>query len=442
LAIMPGVFTKYLDLLISKIQQRHPKDPEDVSATRRRMVVDPGTVNGMASLRIIGPAPEIKALAGRFDQAARAIQNAQRHALIDGTEIPLDPDGQVELLGMPLSLNLIRYHLAHAAQIDTGGITVPEARFRLNVLVPFLTLAGGDDAPGVLEDGTPIPAEMAREIAGKNTEWFRVLTDPSSGEFLPRPAQKYRPTEAMLEHLRLRGQSCGVPGCERTASVASEADHIIEYDHADPEAGGLTAVENLHFLCWFHHAMKTAGTLDPTRIDAEKSPTGRGGTEWEIQERIRVFFEDDTDLLTPQAVAQLDAVGEALRRRQEAFQQQQDAGDDAGNMTSSTGSDSGEQGDDSSQRDPDPANLDSPWPIRPGAPDPWPRVDMDRAGAPDEEEIPVERPARRRPPGRPYLGPVCRCGRPFPVQDRPLDPDPEPEPAPPPPTHDPGPPPF
>jgi hypothetical protein len=430
LAIMPSVFTKYLDLLVTRIQQRHPKDPEEVSASRRRMVVDPGTLDGMASLRIIGPAPEIKALAGRFDQAARAIQNAQRHALIEGTEIPLDPDGQVETYGMPLSLNLIRYHLAHAAQIDTGGITVPEARFRLNVLVPFLTLAGGDDAPGVLEDGTPIPAEMAREIAGKSDEWFRVLTDPSTGEFLPRPAEKYRPTGAMLEHLRLRGQTCGVPGCERSASIASEADHIEEYDHVDPVSGGQTAVENLHFLCWFHHAMKTAGTLDPTRINPDTSPTGRGGTVWEIEERIRVFREDDTDLLTPQAVAQLNAVEEAMRRRRDEFAQQQDA-DDAAAATDS------KDGADRVPGNPDPANLDSPWPIRPGPSDPWPRVDMDRAGASDEEEIPVEKPAGRRWQGRPHHGPMCQCGRPVPVLERIPDPDPEP-----PPKRDPGPPPF
>jgi hypothetical protein len=185
--------------------------------------------------------------------------------------------------------------------------------------------------------------------------------------------------------------------------------------------GGQTAVENLHFLCWFHHAMKTAGTLDPTRIEPDTSPTGRGGTVWEIEERVRVFREDDTDLLTPQAVAQLNAVEEAMRRRHDEFAQQQDADDAAADQPAS----------------PDPANLDSPWPIRPGPPDPWPRVDMDLAAASDEEEIPVEKPVGRRWQGRPHHGPVCQCGRPIPVLER--EPDPEPEP---PPKRDPGPPPF
>ncbi|WP_152353827.1 HNH endonuclease signature motif containing protein [Brachybacterium subflavum] len=420
LAIMPRVFTKCLELLVAKIRQRHPKEPEEVAAARRRMVLDPGTLDGVASLRIIGPVPEIKALAGKFDQAARAIQNAQRHALIEGTEIPLDPDRQVENEGMPLSLNLIRYHLAHAAQLDTGGITVPEARFRLNVLVPFLTLVSGDDAPGVLEDGTPIPAQMAREIAGTSDEWFRVLTDPSTGEFLPRPAEKYRPTGAMLEHLRLRGQSCGVPGCERAASVASEADHIVEYDHEHPDAGGRTAVENLHFLCWFHHAMKTAGKLDPIRVEADESPAGIAGTVWEMHERLRVFREDDTDLLTPQAVAQLGALSDVMQRRQDDFEQRRDA--------------EGAPGIDSPQT-PDPSRLDSPWPIKAGVPDPWPRVDMDEAGAHDLEEVPVEKSVRHRyqpPPTFHYDGdlPISASVRRPRKQQDPL------------PKFDPGPPPF
>jgi hypothetical protein len=392
LAITPESFTRHLNLLVSRIEQQRPIEPEQEAASRRRMVVDPGTADGMACLRIIGPAAEIKALAAKFDQAARAIQAAQRHALRDGTEIPLDPDGQVEAEGMPLSLSLIRYHLAHASRLDTDGVTVPEARFRINVLIPFLTLAGGDDAPGVLEDGTPIPSQMAREIAGKGGDWYRVLTDPSSGEFLPCPAQKYRPTDAMLEHLRLRGQSCAVPGCTRGVSAASEADHIIEYDHADPEHGGRTEIGNLHFLCWYHHAMKTAGVLDPLQVDADASPTGRRGTLWDIHERVRVFREDDTDLLTPQAVAQLDACTEALRRRQAASEDRQTPGRGVAS---------------------DPSDLDSPWPLTSGVPDPWPRVDMKRAGAADEEEIPVEKP--RRPP---YQGPSGRQGSPVPASSK------------------------
>jgi hypothetical protein len=315
LGITPEAFFRELGILVAMIEERREEPPSLAPEKRRRMLVDPGRDAGTACLRIIGPAPEIMGLAGRFDAAARAVQDGQRAALRDGTEIPCDPDGQVEREGMPLSLAVIRYHLAQGAALDTDGVTVPAPRFRMNVTVPFLTLMGGGDAPGLLEDGTPIPAPMACELAGESSEWFRVLTDPSSGEFLPVPAQRYRPSPAMLEHIRLRGQSCAVPGCTRGVSVASEADHIIEFDHEDPAAGGATAVENLHMLCWHHHAMKTAGLLDPERVAAEDSPTGRRGTQWSIQDRVRVFREDDTDLLTPETVSELTAVWDMLQRR-------------------------------------------------------------------------------------------------------------------------------
>ncbi|MFE5777265.1 hypothetical protein [Brachybacterium sp. NPDC056505] len=140
-----------------------------------------------------------------------------------------------------------------------------------------------------------------------------------------------------------------------------------------------------------------------------------------MHERFRVFREDDTDLLTPQAVAQLDAVWDSMQRRQDDYEQRRDteAGTGAGAEAPSPG----------------PSRLDSPWPVRPGVPDPWPRVDMDHAGAPDLEEIPVEKPVRRRYQPLPtfhYDGDIpisATTRRPRKRQD-------------PPPKFDPGPPPF
>ncbi|PWH07520.1 HNH endonuclease [Brachybacterium endophyticum] len=315
LGITPETFTRELNRLVATILSARERPPHLEPEARRRMTVTPGKAAGTACLRIIGPVPEIQALSRRFDETARAVQDAQRQALRDGTEIPCDPDGQVEREGMPLSLNLLRYHLAHGATLDAHGVDVPASRFRLNVMVPFLTLMGGDEVPATMEDGTPIPADMARDLAGSCPDWHRVLTDPSDGEFLPLKPTTYRPTQSMLEHLRLRNRSCAVPGCARSTSAASEADHIVEYDHEDPRAGGLTEIENLHLLCWHHHAMKTAGLLDPERISAEDSPTGRRGTRWSIREQVTVFREDDADLLTPEVATELIEVWEDFERR-------------------------------------------------------------------------------------------------------------------------------
>lgn len=77
----------------------------------------------------------------------------------------------------------------------------------------------------------------------------------------------------MRAHLLLRHPTCTVPGCGRPSSSLSETDHLEEYDHADPAAGGPTDAENLYELCREHHRLKTLGLLDPVRDDL-------AGTTW------------------------------------------------------------------------------------------------------------------------------------------------------------------
>jgi len=50
-------------------------------------------------------------------------------------------------------------------------------------------------------------------------------------------------------------QSC-TPGCNRPASKA-DLDHAVEYDHADPSAGGQTSPCGLVALCRFLHLITT-----------------------------------------------------------------------------------------------------------------------------------------------------------------------------------------
>src|SRR5699024_2557607 len=79
--------------------------------------------------------------------------------------------------------------------------------------VPAMTLMGYCDAPALLDGITPVPAPMARKLAAGHTDWYRILTDPHTGKFLPLPAEKYRPTTAQLEYLRLVDPICAMPGC-------------------------------------------------------------------------------------------------------------------------------------------------------------------------------------------------------------------------------------
>lgn len=197
-------------------------------------------------------------------------------------------------------------------------MSVPGDRFRLNVTVPVLALLGASDEPGTLDGTIPLPASMARELAGDSATWYRVLTDPATGTFLPLAVTAYKPTRPMLEHLRLRQATCAVPGCTRPSSWASECDHIQEYDRTDPARGGRIEIENLHLLCWMHHRLKTNGLIDPVREDAGRRHPGRPGVmQWEVNAGAAVAVRDDTDLATPATVADLTAAWEAFERHRE-----------------------------------------------------------------------------------------------------------------------------
>ncbi|WP_394215176.1 HNH endonuclease signature motif containing protein [Brachybacterium vulturis] len=191
-----------------------------------------------------------------------------------------------------------------STRLETAGIEVPAPRFRMNVTVPMLTLLGESDAPGMLDGTTPIPAQMARELAGGEATWYRILTDATTGSYLPVPADRYRPTAEQLAHLLLRHPTCAVPGCARPSSLLSEADHIEEFDHERPTAGGSTEVSNLHQLCREHHRLKTLGLLDPVRDDEA------GTTWWDASGLLMSMQEDGRELATDQVVAEMTAAWE------------------------------------------------------------------------------------------------------------------------------------
>ena len=261
--------------------------------------------DGTARVVITGPIHEILGFTRRLDLAAREVQSQQRRALEENRPAPFDIDGDVVRDGRQMTLAALRYAIVSRTMLDTGGIEVPQSRLRLQVVVPALTLLGETDAPGTIDGTIPLPARLARHLAADESTWYRILTDPTSGAFLPLPPSRYSPTATMREHLRLLDPVCAVPGCTRNVCTVGEADHIEEYNHRYPEQGGQTSIENLHRLCWTHHDMKTRGLLDPVR-----EPDGT--TTWYIGGQARLTTHPNRDLLTPE-------LADALQRSWEFY---------------------------------------------------------------------------------------------------------------------------
>lgn len=273
---------------------RRPEESRDVALERGAR--DDGT----ACLRVTGPIPEVLALARRLDASARAVQAQQRHALADDTPIPFDLDGDVSRDRHAMPLAALRYAILQRTVLDTAGVEVPAPRHRVNVVIPVLTLMGLDDAPATYDGVIPLPADMARRLAATEPIWHRVFTQPLTGGFLPLPAEQYRPTAAMVEHLRLLNPRCAVPGCPKTTTDHAENDHIEEFDHEHPARGGPTSIENLHRLDRHHHGLKTDRRLDP-----ERHPDG--STTWSVgsPSLLRRRVSPQRDLVTPVIAAHL-----------------------------------------------------------------------------------------------------------------------------------------
>lgn len=349
-------FRRELRMLIAWVAVRvESEEPESPGRARGVRLLDVDPVRGVASLEVSGPIPEVLALSHRLDAAARAVQQAQRHALgaagtgSDSPRIPYDASGAVASSGRASSLRELRYAILTRTVLDSDHVEIPAERFRLQVTVPMMTLLGAGDAPGVFEGEHPIPPQMARELAAGEPVWHRILTDPVRGIPLPARADAYRPTAQMREHLRLRHPVCAAPGCTRSSAIGAEIDHIEEFDHRAPDRGGATTLENLHILCWRHHQLKTSRRIDPERASppqpgappgppgppAPPVPLARPGslalpgasgpgkrpgreagpptaTRWRIEGLAETLVEDNRDLCTTQQVAALEAAWRAF----------------------------------------------------------------------------------------------------------------------------------
>jgi hypothetical protein len=155
---------------------------------------------------------------------------------------------------------------------DTGGPIGGYARPVINLTVPYTTVLGVDDQPGMLSGGVPIPADLARDIALDPTStWYRMLTDPAGG-FVELSTRSYQPTQPIKNTVDARDQTCRYPSCARPAVAC-------EYDHRTPHPEGRTSVSNGQPLCERHHQVKHARGYTVTRnADGSDTWTTRHGS--------------------------------------------------------------------------------------------------------------------------------------------------------------------
>ena len=222
----------------------------DVALARHRRAVAERDVrfvpldDGMAAVEATMPAVDARALFDAVDTLARA-----RHAAEGGRR------GGVRIGARRVDALAA---LAHAALADRKLPTAQGRRVELQVVIDAASLFGLADNPAQLDGYGPIPAAVARELAGDAT-WRRLVTDPVTGYLLDYGRTAYRPPKRLLDYLLARDRVCAMVGCNRPA-VVCDADHGVPYGR-----GGRTSAENMLMLCRRHHRMKTFGRWRPRR---------------------------------------------------------------------------------------------------------------------------------------------------------------------------------
>ena len=235
----------------------------------RTAYVRPGE-DGMAWLGVVGPATEVALAHLSLDEAARALRTG----------------------GDPRTLEQLRCDLAlqrlqgiAAADGDEPGPVITTGRTRRRtkhgrpvkvvVHVDLSTLLHADDTPGEVTGLGPVPGEIARSLAGESNDWWRLVTDPSSGVCRDYGMLR-KPGQDLTDLIVARDEVCMAPMCD---SDVDDIDHAEEHQH-----GGPTTESNLHGLSEHCHTVKTDGGWQPSlRPDGSVTWTSPYGTEHTVR---------------------------------------------------------------------------------------------------------------------------------------------------------------
>ncbi|MFW0796703.1 DUF222 domain-containing protein [Gordonia sp. CPCC 205515] len=182
--------------------------------------------------------------------------------------------------------------------VPSTALVPVQPRFVIHVVCDESTLDGSADNPGYLDGHGVIDADHARELAQRPDARIAPLIPSGTpmspdGRFtLPGaiPSDPYRPTASLDAFLRIRHGHCSEPGCTKSAWDCDN-DHVEEYDHDDPRAGGQTTSENMNPKCRPWHLLKThSGWLD----DQWRDEDGRIRTETITPEGLVIPGEAET----------------------------------------------------------------------------------------------------------------------------------------------------
>lgn len=189
----------------------------------------------------IRPAPDTMVnLTGLLPVAQGIAAFANLKASAEAVKAAGDPRTRAQIMADLLVERLTGQQTAAAVPIEVGLVMTPE------------TLLGASQRPARTADGTPVPAQSARDLAAQSDApvWLRrIFTDPHTGVVTDVEASRRRFfTGPDARTMAVRDQTCRHPGCDAA---------IQHKDHVTPVAAdGTTTLTNGQGLCEGHNQVK------------------------------------------------------------------------------------------------------------------------------------------------------------------------------------------
>ncbi|MCU1375378.1 MAG: endonuclease [Actinomycetia bacterium] len=210
---------------------------------------------GMGVLRVLLPPEQLAVVDAAIEEALKVTPTKECG--------PAGPHSIAERRAAAL-VTICESFLAHGAEVRQG----PE-----RTLVVLHVDADGVTAPE-LDNGTALHPETARRLGCDASVVSMIEQD---GNPIGVGRQTRVPNRAARRATKARDRHCRWPGCDERRFV--EAHHRVHW--AD---GGVTDLDNLVLLCWFHHQFLHEGGFT-------------------IDEHHQVFRPDGTQLLVGEPVA-------------------------------------------------------------------------------------------------------------------------------------------
>ncbi|MBC9820752.1 HNH endonuclease signature motif containing protein [Terrabacter sp. MAHUQ-38] len=210
-------------------------DERGRSAEAARTAYGRVTEDGMGTFTVTATAERVIAALDRADAMARAARAAGDPRTLD--QLRSDALCDLAIFGSLGS--------------QAGSFTsAPAATVR--IVVPFEVAAGLSDAACELPGHGWVTAAHARRImTAPGSVWQRLAVDVETGRAIELSTDSYRPTAAMVEHVRAVDGVCRGPGCQ-TPADRCDIDHLV------PWPAGPTSVTNAQSLSRACHNPKTA----------------------------------------------------------------------------------------------------------------------------------------------------------------------------------------